>query len=61
MGVDIHEKRRLNGDADHNPSCRGHGGSRARYTWDTRFTRHHWKYYKAKAERRRRQAKEETW
>ena len=53
MGRDPHEIKRLNGNIDHNPSCRGHTSPGSRT-----FSRpkHPWWYFKAKAEARKRQA-----
>jgi len=49
VGIDIHEKRRLSGNADHNPTCRGHGSEGAGSTIRKGYFTHHWSYYKAKA------------
>jgi len=58
MGVDVHEKRRMNGNADPNPS----GGTRVSDSGSTslrkgRFT-HDWSYYKAKAQKRNKKREE---
>ena len=53
MGIDVHEKRRLNGDPDRNPSSSAYGGDGASTTLYKGYYRHHWSYYKARAVRRR--------
>jgi len=49
VGIDIHQKRHMNGHADRNPNVSAYVGDGVGTSLRKGYFKHHWSYYKAKA------------